>query len=421
MATCETSDLPKDDVPNDDVPPPRSPNRHNSDDSMDYETDLVRLLEERQNSGRYCGSFVGKKIVFSNLGFAFNADVIQQELKRHLLGVQSIEFGHVILESKPFYAGHGCITFDSIENAVKGMVKLDNLCLDVPGMPIPRPIMSFFPMFEDVPWKEGDIPGYVFEYGLSPHFCQSNTLEYDVALEWKHLQKCLAHSKKTVTNVTVKQMLHYLKRCKNEENRNELEAAMKNEPTKAESRSVVCKGVSTMLDIDQIRMAVEISDQCDNIRRVICPVTGKPTGTVFIEVGSTLRAKSIVEDTESFMFILGASPRPVEAELVRFGPSKGFEGVLDRAIEMVMEVDFSQVEPSHFMKGHVVEAHSFEKEKKELMDQIRKVLDEMLMNRFAWKMESMDQQKALHTRQKDWIESELKKLEKLERVVPKIP
>lgn len=382
--------------------------------------DVLKTLEERQTRGRFVGNVHGTKVCISNLGWAFDEKQIRDELTQHLIGVKSITFASVRVESVILHVGYGCIEFDSIQNAVKGLIKMDTLCMDCPGLPIPRPILSYFPMWKGHPWGEADIPGYILEHGVSPHFCQRNTTEYDVALEWKRLLKCLRWSKKTVYDAFTKSIAKELIDHKRDFDLEAMKAVYRTDRRDTNARTVVCKGVSIELKDEQLRNAVEVADYCGHIRRLKCPVSGEGTGTVFIEISSPERAASFAKDMEQFLFVLGRSPRPAVVDLLDIGPPKGFEGVFDRAVESVFHVNMSCLDRSQFSRSHIVDTRSWENEKSVCSEKVRMQLNNMMSLRANWKTVSNMQQQDLHVRQKDWIERELRKLEKLERIGPRL-
>ena len=391
---------------------------HDDDADADYDIaqDVGRLFDRRR---AYSGTVLGKKVCIGNLGWAFDEDQIRTELKQHLRGVEAIRFGTTVIENFSLHSGHGCIEFDCIENAVKGMLQLDNLYMDSPGLPVPRPILSHFPEWEVCERGEEDIAGYILDHGVSPHFCQPNTLEYDVALEWRLLQRGLSTSKKRLCDAFGKQLSAELSKVKYDIDVELLQSAYKDPSSiPARVRTLVCRGVSTQIRDEQIRTAIETADQCGNIRRVCCPVTGRETGTVFVETSSPLRAESVAVDMQRFLFILGRSPRPAIVGLAKFGPSCGFEGIFDRAVESVFGVKMHLIIRSKAAACHVVHIRAWNNEKGRCSERIREILNDMMEYRVKWKLESYEHQKDLEVRQKEWMDREMTKLQKLEKVVP---
>ncbi len=397
-----------------------TPNVVDDDDLSDFDDhpDIVKLLEQRFARGVYCGKVFGTKVCISNLGSTFDDAQLANELTQHLSGVDAVRFAKVPIESLTLRTGHGCIEFDSFESAIKGMLQLETLYLDCPGSPLPRPILSHFPQRLEPLWGKNDLPGYILDHGVPPHFCQPNTFEYDVALEWRQMQKWLALSKKRLCDVYVKSICKELIEYKSHVDIAALEAVFQTPVQLPKSRTVVFKGVSTELKNEQIRNAVEVADYCGNIRRLECPVTGQESSTAFVEISSAERAASFAEDMKNFLFIMGRSPRPAEADIFRFGPPRGFEGIFDRAIESVFCLKMREMDPALYSKTHVIDLSSCTEEKKKRCAKIRRILDGMMAMRGDWKLESYAFQQDLHVRQKDWIDREMKKLEKLERVVP---
>lgn len=164
--------------------------------------DWKQLLYKRTKlEGRFAGCCPGVKVCVDGLGWAFSEDVIARSLKEKLSGVSRVDFASGMLFGRRRYSsGYACITFSSIEYAVRGMAELDSYYLCIPGCPVARPLIAHFPMWVDNPWGMDDVPGRVpLEAGVvPPHFCQMNTIEFDSGVEWRHLRRVQAAAKKAL-------------------------------------------------------------------------------------------------------------------------------------------------------------------------------------------------------------------------------
>lgn len=370
--------------------------------------------EKPRSKSNFIGNFRSTKICIDNLGWAFDKSQLITELKQHLSGVKSITLASTSIRGVSIHFGYGCIEFESFNDAVAGMQKLDSLYLDCPGSPFPRPILSHFPEWQMNVWGKGEMPGYIFDTRISPHYCQKNTIEMQVALEWKHLQKSLKLAKTRLCDIFVRRISEILLRHKSASKQDMMSAFHEADYQLPKMSILVYKGVSIQLKNETVRDLMEMSDQCA-ITRAQCPVTGLDKGCVFVDITDHAKAASIVDDMDKYLFCLGRAPRPSEVELLRFGPPAGFEGVFDRAVESTFNVKMEYLKQASFTSSHVVDISQWKNEKKKCCEEIRSLMESMQPIRFAWKVESNANRVDLHERQEEWIQNEVRKLEKLEK------
>eukprot|EP00210_Caulerpa_lentillifera_P001244 g1200.t1 len=371
--------------------------------------------EECQSKSGFIGNVKGTKVCIDNLGWAFDKSQLITELKQHLTEVKTITLASTSIRGISIHFGYGCIEFESFNAAVAGMLKLDSLYLDCPGSPFPRPILSHFPEWEINLWGKGDMPGYIIDNRTSPHFCQKNTIEMQVALEWKHLQKSLKIAKMRLCDIFVRRISQILLQYKSASEQDMLNAFHEANYQLPGMSVLVYKGVSIQMKNATVRDLMEMSDQC-TITRAQCPVTGLDKGCVFVDITDHAKAVSIVEDMKNYLFCLGKSPRPAEVDILRIGPPSGFEGVFDRAVESAFNVKMEYLKQSLFTNSHVVDISSWRNEKKDCCMKIRSLMESMQPIRYAWKLEANSNRVDLHERQEEWIHNEIRKLEKLENV-----
>lgn len=160
------------------------------------------LYKRTKLMGRFAGCCMGPKVCVDGLGWAYDEDVVARSLKEKLSGVSRVDFASGMLfgSRRRYSSGYACITFNSIEYAVRGLVELDSYYLCIPGCPVARPLIAHFPMWSSSPWGMDDVPGRVpLESGVvPPHFCQMNTIEFDSGVEWRHLRQVQVSAKKAL-------------------------------------------------------------------------------------------------------------------------------------------------------------------------------------------------------------------------------
>lgn len=171
--------------------------------SLDWKT----LLEKRTGEGKFAGLCLGPKICVDGLGWAYDETIISRALQEKLVGVRRVDFASAPIfgSARRYSAGYACITFGSIDLAVRGMIELDSYYLNIPGCPIIRPLIAHFPLWLSNPWDMDDVPGQVIQSHVA-HFSQMNTIEFDAGIEWLRLKKVHVRAKQELMSSFVKEI-----------------------------------------------------------------------------------------------------------------------------------------------------------------------------------------------------------------------
>jgi hypothetical protein len=96
------------------------------------------------------------------------------------------------------HGGYAVLRFASAGDAQREYDKLHSLCIRTPTCPIPRPLVIRRPRVrEGYAWGlEARLPGHFpLDFQANQHFVQPNSLEYDLAIEWRQALGQLAVAK----------------------------------------------------------------------------------------------------------------------------------------------------------------------------------------------------------------------------------
>lgn len=162
--------------------------------SLDWKSLLTKRSKEE---GKFSGLCLCPKICVDGLGWVYDEAVLTRSFHEKLVGVRRVDFasGIVFGSGRRYSAGYACITFDSIELAVRGMIELDSYYLSIPGCPVIRPLIAHFPLWISNPWGMHGVPGQIALESCVAHFSQMNTIEFDGGVEWRRLNRIHAHAK----------------------------------------------------------------------------------------------------------------------------------------------------------------------------------------------------------------------------------
>ncbi|KAI7842797.1 hypothetical protein COHA_003543 [Chlorella ohadii] len=137
-----------------------------------------------------------------NLPAAIDAAVLRQGLGGiGVAGVKSLEVAAVPLDGKDRHGGYAVLRFASAADAQREYDKLHSLCIKTSTCPIPRPLVMRQPRVrEGYAWgPEARLPGHFpLDFRANQHFVQPNSIEFDMAIEWRQALGQLAVAKQNL-------------------------------------------------------------------------------------------------------------------------------------------------------------------------------------------------------------------------------
>ncbi|GMH43114.1 hypothetical protein BSKO_11036 [Bryopsis sp. KO-2023] len=375
--------------------------------SFDYET----ALHQRSAAGLYLGSCAGVKICVDGLGWAYDETALRTAFVELLGGVEEVHFasGMIFGSGRRYSAGYACITFRSLADAVQGMIDFDSLYLAVPGCPVHRPLIAHFPMWTDNPWGMEDVPGgvRVSAGGVPPHFCQMNAIEFFSAIEWKHLREVELMTKNVIRKKYVDQIVEVIDKHREDLGEPNREIFGWSRSTTS-SRTLWLKAVSKTLSTDDLRSAFEQFDQCCKVHRLVDPVSRKETGSALVALEGEKKAEEVCFDMNTYMYVAGGTPRPLDVELVRSGAPEGFESVMDCALETAMGVKMLEMHQKYLVQVKVRKIERMDAKKQKCHQEIRKILEGMAHERAALFAKVRRERLLLHGEHEEFFRTEIK-------------
>eukprot|EP00884_Botryococcus_braunii_P003515 jgi/Botrbrau1/13164/Bobra.242_1s0002.1 len=272
------------------------------------------------------------KLCLDNCG-----NITQGELERGLQNIipeiQRVKLVTVNLGEDSIWRAGWAVVYTDPKAAPRVLEKLNTLYVKSSDCPLPRPLFAHFP------WKDYNVRnylGHVEGVGFAPHFAQPNSIEYEPALEWRRHEEVHLCSKKMSRERHIEdleKLMHLMK-------------ADSSSSVKDDGVSSVSPPFSTCL---WLRGLNPISFQVKELLKdsfvqwgVVSaeplrdPVTGQLTGQAIVQFRDHAQAYNVCRDLQDMVYIMGSTPRPVQALLADPGGPTGNQAVFDKAFLRVL-------------------------------------------------------------------------------------
>ncbi|GAB4814811.1 hypothetical protein N2152v2_001857 [Parachlorella kessleri] len=325
-----------------------------------------------------------------NLGASLTTETLEKAFQGlQLSGIESVQVVSVPLDRGQCYmAGYAVVRFRSRQDAARELPRLKSLCVVTPACAIPRPLIVHEPrLASGYPWGDKAYPGHMkLPHPTNPHFAQTNSIEFDLALHWRHLSRALSLTKQRVCDQHVQQLVavfaQYVEDVKQATVHSQQAAATGDTPlddgtvppppppglppppppapsapapvgTHPSCRCLWLKGISppardTPEDVHQLQEKIKATlDQFGYPQRVELlrdPVTGRLSGQAVVWLDSVERAAKVEENLRDMVFLFSGTPRPLAARMAVPGPPRGSQAVYDRALREAFGRDDNSLE-----------------------------------------------------------------------------
>lgn len=162
-----------------------------------FKADMCKILNLRWQNKKYLGIHAGSILCLDNIGTIFSQTDLETKLKYLLKGLKKVSVSEGVFKGIKYSSGYAALTFDTIESAVEAMARIDNLYIVSADYPVPRPLLSHFPMWKNFPWENDsdvrDIYGHFLK--TTGHFIHKDTIDYPFFQNWKDLQNTISEYK----------------------------------------------------------------------------------------------------------------------------------------------------------------------------------------------------------------------------------
>lgn len=167
------------------------------------------------------------------------------------------------------------------------------------------------------------------------------------------------------------------------------------------------KAVPRTMSDDYIRSVFEQFDECCKVHRLIDPVTQGEAGHILIDFEDVKKAGDVCSDMNTYLYLAGGTPRPLDVQIFDQGGPAGFEAVLDCAIKESFNVDMAEF--SQDMIGHVClrKIDTNDSARKRCSRAIRAIMERMAHDRAALFLKNQAEQLELHNTHAKYFASEL--------------
>lgn len=195
----------------------------------------------------------------------------------------------------------------------------------------------------------------------SAHFCQTNTVEYDLALQWRQMQLVFREMRKEVRIKHIQKVEALLRDKYPDQLRAEEVEEVAPQPCLhavllSRLSPAFGSNISTQTPEENLKDSLSQFASIKGVSLVCDPVTGRFTGHALALVEDPTRAEQLARQFQSMLFELRGSPRPVEARVffqfpvtrheevqgeggvTRWVPvSEGSQWTMDDALELLLQ------------------------------------------------------------------------------------
>lgn len=279
-----------------------------------------------------------------NVSSWVTSKMLHDALSQHMDGLISVEVAGTKLDTGMSHAGYAVVRFRSAEKAAAGEFILRELCIRSPGVPVLRPLLARRTSRVNThSWGDNDaLPGHLqLDMKMDPHFAQPDTIEFEMALDWRVQTAVERRAKETLNRRQSRELADIMKAHCEDTGHDTLspdEASFELPPV-ASVAPTCClwlRNIAPELDPRHIKEVFSQLGYPQRVDVVRDPVSKKHSGHVVVWMESVERAKAVAANLQDMVFLLGGTPRCVEAELARAGPARGSQSVFDRALRAVL-------------------------------------------------------------------------------------
>lgn len=167
------------------------------------------------------------------------------------------------------------------------------------------------------------------------------------------------------------------------------------------------KAVPRTMSDDYIRSVFEQFDECCKVHRLVNPVSVQEAGHILIDFEDEKKAKDVCSDMNTYLYLAGGTPRPLDVQVFDQDGPAGFESVLDIAVKKSFNVDMAEFRRD--MIGHVClrKIDTNDSARKKCSRAIRSILERMAHDRAALFLKNQEEQKELHYNHAKYFSDEL--------------
>lgn len=264
--------------------------------------------------------------------------------------VQCAEVATVELDSGPLSLGYGVVTFEP--EVQPDLDRLRSACILTPACPVPRPLLVHPPrLASGYPWgSRPDMPGHLqLLHPVNAHFVQPNSIEFEMALEWRQLLRQCQEAKERLLQLHVQELADVLSTCEQDPSSGSMLDGLghstadrwqqEQQQQQVASRCVWLKDVPPAVTTrEQLTLIFEQFGYPQRVDILRDPVTGKPNGHVVVWMQSAEAAAGVAANLQEMVFVPAATPRPLAAE-VATPAAAGSRRVYDAALRRVFGGD----------------------------------------------------------------------------------
>ncbi|KAK9809409.1 hypothetical protein WJX73_003161 [Symbiochloris irregularis] len=251
-------------------------------------------------------------------------------------------------------AGWAVLTFRHHKDAVEACQKLRHIYWKTVTSPIPRPLLVHWPTkglhMSDNPAVE--VPGYIPDIQVPPHFAQPNSAEFVPATEWRHHLQSQAWAKRELHRQHAQELSDIMAQYVEEaqftvRDESPPPAPLENGMARGESGEVKgssflwLKGVSkcALMEHQVFENAFEQWGVLE-VQKLMDPVLGELSGHVLVRLREHEQVKRVNADLCEMVYLLGGTPRLVTSRVAQPGmPEQCRQDVYDAALRQVFKKD----------------------------------------------------------------------------------
>ena len=288
-------------------------------------------------------------------------DLFKKEFKKdEVSGLVGVYIPIVHLDVGRSHPGYALITFTSPAAAEKAEPVLRQLCVHSRACDVPRPLILHRPWLKrDFPWgRNQQLPGHLpIDQSVTPHFVQPNSIEFEMAMDWRVLEKAAGIAREELHAQHAKEIAMTLQNYLKESGKHASslsETALRKPPPRPATLPSAClwlRGVTPSLTADAIKEAFAQFGYPQKVDILRDKVTMQFTGNAIMWMESPERASLVAENMKEMIFVLGGSPRSLAVEAAHVGGPQGSQSTYDRALCAV----FGQYDDG-ISAGHAVDA-----------------------------------------------------------------
>ncbi|KAK9820316.1 hypothetical protein WJX72_008841 [[Myrmecia] bisecta] len=367
------------------------------------------------------------------IGGGIRSSQLKQALSELGVHVQDAEVVNIKLDSGPgrvaeARCGWACLHFRTQEEATDALTGLQSVYMVTDSSPVPRPVLVHWPYWQHRPWglRGSPFAGHVPDIPTLAHFAQANSLEYELALEWRRLQWTLRDAKlelqKDHTAELAAVMADYkeaVAASKQAAAAGQADAGSKpaEAPTAAPPppRMSAClwlRGLPDSVSQEVLKRAFAQWLDAPQPLLIEDPATLQARGHAVVRMNSSRHAKQLEDDISTMVFLLGGTPRPVEAATACPGPPSGSLRVYDDALRQT----FGSDDHKPLRSVRLVQIEVARSAEEECALRLRAIMERHTLDRAHLRKLANEYRGELHGRHEERIDEEFRKLISLRKM-----